>query len=246
MESMDTPKRIHIRLEEPLKAWFLETVFPTVTKGVFAEEVGTEKEGLHYHCIFESTLTPSTFKKLCCDKSKELGYEVARGKANGLYGACKYWPDGEFAYACKQGKILASKGLTDEELTAQVALGKQKYAHKTIAVKPKATPEDKFIRFCEDQFGWVRDSQFPLLHRNPDEDDNEYSSSYTTEPVWKSPRHINLDHYNIIVRRAVIRYMRGRVYRNQFIAMARNCLYVFATPELKEMLELWFEATTEL
>jgi len=229
---------IHIRFTEELKDWFLTTVFNDVSRGVVAQETGTQQEGIHYHAIFETKLTPATFKKRCCEKCKEMGLTVARGKGNAYYGACKLWsPD--MAYACKQGNVLLHPGVSDEELATLIALGKERHSHKVASdTKPVASAEERLIRFCETEFGWKRGEQFPL-----EVDEDHWASSFGSPTT---PRHHNLTLYGPVVRRAVIRYARGRVYRNQTLAMSRNILYVFATPQLRLALEEWFDYALEM
>lgn len=206
---------IHTRFAPEIKDEFISWIVANSDKYVVAEEVA---ERVHYHTCFRSSVGVDSIRKKLCNISKEKGLVVAKGKANSYYGAVK--PCTDESYVCKEGKIVAVKGYTPEEITSLVNEGKkfitpivtgstQPVTREVVVVKKRMTLAERFISHCENELHWKRDGQFGL-------DSYDYAVG--------------------LVMKEMTAFLRAKFNDPQGVVIARNALYEFADDDLKEVL----------
>lgn len=127
----------HVRVGLELKDWWLTWVNGNSPKYVLTEEIGSETEGVHYHCVFEYAKKKDNIRKYINSELVRLELKGERGKENKYYGGLKDWNE-DISYVLKDGKVIASVGYSEEEIQSKIEEGRTKYKEKKpVQVKLK-------------------------------------------------------------------------------------------------------------
>ena len=127
---------IHARFSPEMLPGALEWIGKS-TRYIIGREVGSETGKEHYHAIFVSDTKIDAIRKRFQVQCKALGLVSKKGQENAMYGGVKEW-DADWSYAAKEGNIIASNGLTEDELQELIEMGK-KWRAKIDPTSPSTT-----------------------------------------------------------------------------------------------------------